>query len=135
VLVALALLIGLASFVGLIWLAVRLLFWFVAIVLDGVGPLAGLKASFAATQGRWWKALGLMAVGLLIAIGVGLVFQIVGGIAGSASGPVGGIIGLFLGVLGLAANLYVGFALLGANISFYRSAKSAGSSSPAPSRA
>ena len=106
---------GIAATVGLIWLAVRLVFWFPAIVLDGLGPIEGLRASFAVTKGRWLKVFLLGVVVALVSMGVGLVFQVLG--------AAGGIVNVLVTIISMVVNLYMGFALLAVYISFYRGLK------------
>lgn len=60
-------------FVGLIIfgviLTVRLIFTSQAIVIEGRGPLEGIRRSWALTQGYFWRTLGyLMTIGLLVFI-------------------------------------------------------------------
>ena len=122
-LVLLGIALGVAAVVGAIWLSVRVAFWFIAILMEKVGPIAGLKISFRATRGQWWKLFGLQALLVLIAIGVGLVFRLLDA-AGGAIGGAGMVVGVISAVLGTVANIYLGFVMTAANIQFYQDAKS-----------
>ncbi len=122
-LVILTLVFGVAATGGLVWLAVRLVFWFPAIVLDGVGPITGLKTSLSVTRGRWLQIFLLGLVAGLISLALGLVLQVFGAITGVIPGIFGTIVGFIFGLVGLAANLYLGFALLAAYVHYYRAFK------------
>ncbi len=114
--------VGVALFVGLVWVAVRLAFWFIAIVVDQMGPIVALKNSFEVTKGHTLKVLGLIVLMALISMAVGLVVQLLQ--AGASAIPgVGGFFGIVFGLVGLVANLFVGFALIGAFVRFYLDAK------------
>ena len=114
-------LLGLAA-VG-VWLLVRLSFWFIAVVIDRVGPVAGFKASLCATKGRWLKTAGLGLLIGLISIGVTLVFGLVEVAGHFIGGPVAVTLGLVGTLSRLVASLYIGFAALAAYIRFYQDAK------------
>lgn len=117
----LAVLFVIAAIVVLIWLSVRLCFWPIAIVAERFGPIAGLKASFRATQGRWGKIALFILVFVLIQIGGIVVFtplQWLGGLLGS----IGSTLLLILRLVVL--NLYLPFALSAALIRFYEDTKS-----------
>lgn len=116
-------LVGAALFVGLIWVAVRLAFWFIAIVVDQTGPIEALKQSFSVTKGHALKVLGLIVLMALISMAVGLVIQLLQAGVSAIPGVVGGFLGLVFGLIGLIANLFVGFALIGAFVRFYLDAK------------
>lgn len=134
-LVTVAVLFYLALFIGWVWLSIRLAFWFISIVVDRSGPLTGLKASFRATRGRWWRIFGLSALLGLIGIGVWVPFGLLdaaGTMVGGRAGPLISIISSLL--LNGVANLYLGFASSAAFIRFYEDTKSAQpSASPAGS--
>lgn len=108
-----------------IWLFVRLSFWFIAIVADAVGPITGLKASFRATRGRWWKvaALGLLAI--LVSYAALIPSMVLEWLGGLARGPAGFVLGILASVAGVVAGLYTGFAVLAAYIRFYEDVKPA----------
>jgi hypothetical protein len=106
-----------------IWLVVRLSFWFIAVVVDRVGPVAGLKASLRATQGRWLKTAGLGLLVALISIGVSLAFGLVEGLGNLIGGGAAVVLGVAGNLAGLVASLYIGFAALAAFIQFYRDVK------------
>lgn len=112
----------LAAAAGL-WLAVRLSFWFIAVVVDRIGPVAGLKASWRATRGRWLKTLGLSVLLLLISIGASLVFGLVEGLGNLIGGWAAVALGLAGRLAGIVASLYIGFAALAAFIRFYQDVK------------
>ncbi|MBI2496287.1 MAG: hypothetical protein HYW10_07015 [Candidatus Omnitrophica bacterium] len=112
-----------AAFGGWIWLGVRLVFWFVAIVGDRVGPLAGFQASFRATRGRWWRAFGLVVLFVLIALGCWLPFGLLEAIGNLAGGQAALVAGLVSQVGSSVANLYVGFVSLAGFIRFYEDTK------------
>ena len=103
-----------------VWLAVRLSFWFIAVVVNGVGPVASLKVSLSATKGRWLKTAGLGLLVALLSIGVSLVFRLVEGLGNLIGGSAAVVLGVAGSLLGLVASLYVGFAALAAFIRFYR---------------
>lgn len=114
-----------AGVVALVWLLVRAVLWFVAIVADRLGPIAGLTASFRATRGRWWKLFGLLLLLLLIALGVGLVFALFEGLGDLLGGVSAVAIRFLSSVLQLVVvNLYLGFAMTAALIRFYEDTKS-----------
>ena len=112
-----------AALVGIFWLAIRLSFWFIEIVVGNVKPIAGLKASFRVTRGRGWHILGLIGVMTLIAIGVSLPLWLLNW-AGGLMGGIAGIAMMLIGALARAiANLYISFAALAAMIRYYEDAK------------
>ena len=116
------LILGLAILVGLIWLLVRLSFWFIAIVADRLGPIAGLRRSFRATRGQWWKIAGLGLLMSLISYGVWLPFGLLDWVSRQIGGAGEVGIGILSNLLGVIASLYVGFAMLAAYIRFYEDA-------------
>ncbi len=132
VLGVLGFILAVAAVVALVWLAVRLSFWFIAIVMDHAGPMSGLKVSFQVTRGRWWKTFGLMLVLVLIAIGIGLVFRLFERAGNAAGGFGGGVLAFVVGVVQLIVNLYLGFVTTAAFIQFYQDTKAAPSGPAAP---
>ena len=55
--------------VVLVWLAVRFLVAPAAIVVEELGPFAGLRRSWQLTGGNWWRLLGIsLVVGLLVGV-------------------------------------------------------------------
>ena len=111
------------------WLLVRLSFWFIAVVVARLGPVAGLKASWRATKGRWLKTAGLGLLIGLISIGVTLVFGLIEGV-GNLIGGAGAVVLVVAGNLaGLVASLYIGFVALAAFIRFYQDVKGQAASS------
>ena len=116
--------------VGLVWLGVRLTFWFVGIVVDGIGPLAALRATFRATRGRWWKVCGLVALFTSLFLGFSLVIGLLDGLGRIIGGPAEAVIGLAVTLLNVAASLYLGFVMVAAYIQFYQEAQAC---SPDPS--
>lgn len=123
-LVILGLLLGLAAVVGLVWILVKLSFWFVAIVAERLGPLAGFKASLRITRGRWWPLFGLWVLVLVISFAARLPFGLLNWIGGLIGGGAALICSILATILGALANLYVGFATLGTFVRFYEDVKS-----------
>ena len=119
-----------AAIVGLVWVGIRLVLWFVAIVVDRLGPIAGLRASFRTTRGLWWKTAGLLALFTLIFLGVALVIGLAEGLSNVVGGAAGSALGLISNLLRLVANFYLGFAMTAALIRFYEDTKSAAASTP-----
>ncbi|MBI4003904.1 MAG: hypothetical protein HY353_02685 [Candidatus Omnitrophica bacterium] len=126
----LGLLMALGAAVALVWLAVRLVFWYPAIVIAGAGPVAGLKASFQATRGRWWSLCGLIALLGVIFFGISMLLGVIEGLANTAGGGAGRGLGIAINLLGAAVNFYLGFVSLAAVLRFYADVTS---SAPAPS--
>lgn len=120
----LGLLLFVAVVTGLVWLGVRLTFWFIDIVLERVGPVAGLKASFRFTRGRWWKVFQLGAALGLLAAGVLGIIRLLGWVATLIGGPLGVVAVVLTTILSVLANLYVSFLLPAALIQFYLDVKS-----------
>jgi hypothetical protein len=130
--VVLSLLLGLAILAAIVWLIVRLSFWFIAIVVEGRGPVAGLKDSFRATRSRWWKLFGLGALLAAISYGIMLLLGLVD-LAGQAlGGASAGVLGFLSGLLSIAANLFLSFVGLAAYLRFYEDAKFPPRASPGP---
>lgn len=74
---------ALLAAVAALWLATRTALATPALVLEGIGPLAALRRSFALTRGRrMWRVLGIV---LLIQLLVGAATQIIGGVVGFAA--------------------------------------------------
>lgn len=133
-LVTVAVLFYLTLFIGWVWLSIRLAFWFISIVVDRLGPLAGLRTSFRATRGRWWKVFWLSGLLGLIGIGVWLPFGLLEAVGNMVGGRAGPLISIISSLLNGVANLYVGFAYTAALIRFYEDTKAAQpSASPAGS--
>lgn len=124
-LVTVAVLFYLTLFIGWVWLSIRLAFWFISIVVDRLGPLAGLRTSFRATRGRWWKVFWLSGLLGLIGIGVWLPFGLLEAVGNMVGGRAGPFISIISSLLNGVANLYVGFAYTAALIRFYEDTKSA----------
>ncbi|MBI3321099.1 MAG: hypothetical protein HYZ91_02390 [Candidatus Omnitrophica bacterium] len=120
----LSVLIGAAAVVGIVWLAVKVSFWFIAIVVDRVGPLAGFAASVRATRGRWWRTLGLGLLIVLISYAVWIPFALLEWVGNRIGGPLAPAVGVISNLLGGVASIVVGFAILAAYIQFYEDAKS-----------
>ncbi len=109
--------------IALVWVAIRLAFWFIAIVVDHAGPVGGFRASVRATRGYWWRLFGLILLLALISFGVQLPFGLlegVGRLVGGAAALVTRVVGA---VGGGIANVYVGFVFTAAFIRFYEDAK------------
>lgn len=117
--------------VAFVWIAVRLSFWFVAIVADGVGPIAGLTASLRASRGRWWRLAGLGILMALISYGIWLPFGLIEWAGNFIGGAAALVLGIFSNICAVLASLYMGFVTLAAYIRFYEDAKSAGTSASA----
>ncbi len=130
VLIVPGLLLMIGAVAGLLWAGVRLSLWFIAIVADRLGPIAGLKVSFHATRGRWWKTAGLGLLVALISYAVWLIVVLLEWIGNAIGGPMALIMGILGNVGGLVASLYIGFAGLAAFIQFYMDTKAAASSTP-----
>ena len=120
--------------VVLVWLVVRLSFWFVAIVVERAGPVAALKASFRVTKGRWWKLAGLGCLMALISYGVTLGFAVVQWVGDLIGGPAAAVLGAVGQLAAAVVGVYVSFAALSAYIRFYTDAKS-GTAGSRPSAA
>lgn len=120
----LGLLIGVALFVALVWLLVRAAaFWFIAVVADRLGPVAGLKAGFRTTRGRFWRILLLGVVVLLISWGCWLPFVLLEWAGTAMGGGAGGVLRLLSNLLGGLVSAFVGFAVSAAFIRFYLDAR------------
>ena len=105
------------------WLVIRLSFWFIAIVVDRTGPLAGLKASWRVTKGHWWKVAKLALLIAVISFAVSLPFGLIEGLGQAVGGGAAVALGVAANIVGLIASLYVGFAALAAYIRFYHALK------------
>jgi hypothetical protein len=113
-----------AGVVALVWVLVRMMFWFIAVVADRRGPLAGLRASVEATRGKWWKTFGLLALLMVIGMGAAVTFNLLAGLGTVLGGPVGTVLQVVVTILQLLiVNLYLGFASTAALICFYEDAK------------
>ena len=106
-----------------IWVAIRLAFWLIAIVVDRAGPVGGLRASLRATRGRWWRLFGLVVLWVLISFGVQLPFGLLQELGNVTGGTLALIAGFISTVAGGIANVYITFASLAAFIRFYEDAK------------
>ena len=113
-----------AGVVALVWVLVRMMFWFIAVVADRRGPLAGLRASIEVTRGKWWKTFGLLALLMVIGMGAAVTFNLLAGLGTVLGGPVGTVLQVVVTILQLLiVNLYLGFASTAALICFYEDAK------------
>lgn len=113
-----------AGVVTIAWLMVRAAFWFIAVVADARGPVAGLRASLAATRGKWWKTCGLLAVLFAVAIGALVVLNLLGGLGEVIGGAVGTVLQVVVALAQVVIlNLYLGFAFIATSIRFYEDAK------------
>lgn len=113
-----------AATAGVVWLMVRAAFWFIAVVADGRGPVAGLKASLAVTKGKWLKTFGLLASLFGIALAALVVSNLLTGIAEVLGGPGGLALQVVVTILQVVVlNLYFGFAFIAASIRYYEDAK------------
>lgn len=122
----LSVLVGLGMAAGFVWLLVRAVsFWFIAVVVDQLGPVAGLKAGLRVTRHRFWRVLGLGLLVLLISYGVWLPFGVLEWASRSLGGGFGAVGGLLSNLLGALASVFVGFAVSAAFIRFYQDARGA----------
>ncbi len=108
---------------GLVWVGVRVLFWFIIVVASALGPIQALHASFRATRGRWWAVCGFTMALAAIAIGVqiagSLFAALLNGIGGIIGGPLFVVFSLIGNGVWIVANLFVSFAVLAAYIRYY----------------
>lgn len=79
----LAFLLVMAGIIFMIWISVRLSFWYSALACDKEGVMAGLKSSFYATKGKVLPLAGFYIVLGLIRLGVNIVTKILGLIIGA----------------------------------------------------
>ncbi|MEV7086415.1 hypothetical protein AB0O07_11035 [Streptomyces sp. NPDC093085] len=75
-----------------VWLWVRFSLAPAAIVIESLGPVAGLRRSVALVRGGWWRIFGISVLAALMAGAAGMVLQQLGG----RSGVFGGL-GLYPG--------------------------------------
>jgi len=122
-LIPVGILLAVLALAALIWLMVRIALWNITIVVDRLGPIAGLRTAFRATRGVWWQLVGLGGVLFLLMVGAGLVFRLLEFLAGLL-GPVGVVLALVVGLAQIVANLYLGFMGVAAFIRFYEDIKS-----------
>lgn len=120
----LGLVIGVPVALAIIWVAVRLSFWSPAVVMDRLGPIAGLKASFRATRGRWWRVFGLWVLLTLIGLGLQIVFRAFSTLGGLIGGLGGTILDVIVAIPAILASLVLAFATPAASVRFYEDAKS-----------
>ncbi len=76
-----------------------------AVVIEGKRALESLKRGFALVQGSWWRALGIVATLMLVALGMAIVLTIPVGLAAAISG--GGLASRNMAVLIGAGDLVV----------------------------
>jgi hypothetical protein len=113
-----------AGVAAITWVMVRAAFWFIAVVADARGPVAGLRASLAATRGKWWNTCGLLVVLFAMAISVLVVLNLLGGLGEILGGGVGTVLQVLVALAQvLLLNLYLGFVFIAASIRFYEDAK------------
>lgn len=119
-----------ASLLAMVWVGVRMTFWFIILAADRTGPLHSLKTAFRVTRDRWWRIFGLNASVWGITLVVQLVFGALGGLLEAAGGLMGGPMALGMSLLGsglaLAVNLFIGFAVLGTYVRYYKNMNAAG---------
>jgi hypothetical protein len=99
-------------------------FWFIAVVVDRLGPIAGLKAGFSIGSRHWVKTVGLGFLVGLIFIAVSLLVNLVTAGTMIIGGGLAGIFLLLGVVVGFLASFYVTFASIASFIRFYQDAKS-----------
>ncbi len=63
----------LALLVPGIWLAVALALTTPALVLERLGPVEGMRRSFALVRGEWWRTAAVVGLGIVLAVGLVLV--------------------------------------------------------------
>jgi len=126
----LGILMGVAAVAGLIWLGVKLVFWYIAVVVDGNGPIEGLKTSFRLTRGYWLKLLGLGALLGLISLGLQLGVGLIEGLGNLIGGLFATALSVLGNVLGALVNLFLGFVGIAAFVRFYEDIKAGASASP-----
>jgi hypothetical protein len=73
-----------------IFLAIRWAAAAVIVMIEGTGPIAALRRSWALTRRSWWHTLGVLVAG-------GFIFGILSSIAGAVGALVAVLVGLFLG--------------------------------------
>jgi len=130
----LGILLAFALTAGMLWLVIRISFWFIAIVADQKELVAGLRTSLRLTRGRWLRVAGLAGLLALISYGAGLPGDVLVWLGGAIGGGIEPWLGALGGVLKAVVGLYVGFAALGAYVRFYEDAKAATASVGAPGR-
>lgn len=104
--------------------------WFIAVVVDRVGPIAGLKTSLRVTKGRRLKTAGLGLLIGLIFIGLWLVFALIMLLSNAIGGVVAATLFVTGSLAGSIASLYLGFAALAAYIRCYQDMKGQVAASP-----
>ncbi len=113
-----------AVVIGLLWVGVRLAFWFIAIAADGLGPVQGLRATFGATRGRWWEIFGctmvLLAIGMGVQIAAGLFSAVMNGLGAVIGDPIAVVCSLLGHGMSIVAILFAGFVIPGAYIQYYK---------------
>ena len=120
----LSVIVGLGMLMGFVWVLVRAVsFWFIAVVVDQLDPMAGLKAGLRVTRRRFWRVLGLGLLVLLISYGVWLPFGVLEWISTQFGGGLGEAGRLLSNLLGGLASVFVGFAVSAAFIRFYQGAR------------
>lgn len=93
-------------FVSALWFIFTTSFAYDAVVLNGVGPLRALLASFIFVQRSFWGAVGLFLINIFILQGLGVIWQSLDGT----------VVGLLIAMLSSA---YVGAGLAAAHLVFY----------------
>lgn len=79
-----AVLVVIAGYAGWAWIAVTLVLAPPATIVEGIGPGAALARSRALVRGAWWRSLGVLLLGAVVAA-AGAVVGIVAGIVGAAT--------------------------------------------------
>lgn len=113
----------LAMVAGVVWLSLRLALWPIAIVAERLGPVAGLKASWRLSRGRWWTLLGITATFLVISLGIAIISALAEGLSNVIGGGVALAMQLLNALVTGAANLFLSFATMGALVRFHEDAK------------
>lgn len=107
-----------------VWLGTKLYLVTPAIVLEGIGPIAGVKRSWVLTRGRFWATFGVMAlINLLVGVAssvIGFPFQLLTSLVpsivmpfGESTTDPGPAIGIGIGIAILSAALQVLVSAIG----------------------
>lgn len=104
---------------GPVWYLLRASFSDIAVVVDQLGPIAGLRASFRNTQGRWLQVFGLHLVALLIYSSVELFILLLS----TMTSFLGGFFMWIMRVSMLLVTFYLSLVTQAAFIQFYEDTK------------
>jgi hypothetical protein len=98
-------------------------FWFIAVVVDRLGPIAGLKAGFQVGRQHVAKTIGLGFLIGLIFVGVSLAVNVVTAGTLIVGGGLAGFLLVVTVLAGFLASFFVTFASIASFIRFYQDAK------------